>query len=351
MKKVCFALKKFVLFALTVTMIFALAACDNANSNPGQEEDNQKQVTELTKITVSEPVRSELWGPVYLAKTLGYFEAEGLDVEFVTVQGDMPTAPVLSGNSQFGLYGPEMILKFKQQGQDVKLLLTVSDRYPYSFVTTKDITSIEQLKSQVVNGADSGSSPRAFVRSIVNSAGLNPDTDVTYVNINGAASIAALESGDIKGTYVSPTARAIALQSGYNLLVDIYDPKVHKQLLGSESYEMYIVFATEKYISENPEVAQGFSNAVYKALLWADSHSADEIVEAMKPLFTNSETLPTAIKEIKENDIWSVTGQFSDEGFAAINRVATASGLINSDVDRADVIAEDFMNNSHKNIK
>ena len=40
-----------------------------------------------------------------MAKALGYFEEEGLDVEFVTVQGDMPTAPVLSGDAQFASTG------------------------------------------------------------------------------------------------------------------------------------------------------------------------------------------------------------------------------------------------------
>lgn len=341
---------------MAAILIFSLAGCSGTDSTSNETPSTENETVsdhkekELKKITVSEPVRSELWGPAYLAKALGYFEEEGLDVEFVTVQGDMPTAPVLSGDAQFGLYGPEMILSFNEKGQGTKLIATVSDRYPYSFVTAKDITEIKQLKGRVVCAGDSGSSPRAFVRGIVASAGLDPDKDVTYVNIPGAASIAALEKNEIQGTYVTPTARAIALEAGFNLLIDIYDPAVHSELIGSDSYEMYIIFSTDKYIKENPETVQAFVNAVYKAILWADSHSAEEAVEALTPLFANSQTLPTAVAEIKENDLWSSDGLFSDSGYEAINRVALSSGLIKEPVKREAAIDDSFMKKAHENI-
>jgi NitT/TauT family transport system substrate-binding protein len=341
--------KRIALGFIVGLLIMSMIACSNSPSSEttGPSETGQK---ELVKITVSEPIRSELWGPVYLAKSLGFFEAEGLDVNFITVQNDMPTAPVLAGDAQFGLYGPEMILSFNAKGQGTKLIATASDRYPYSFVSTKDITDIKQLKGQVVNAADSGSSPRAFVRSIVASAGLNPDQDVTYVNIPGSASVAAVVNNEIKGTYVTPTARALALSAGLNLLVNTYDPEVHTKLIGSESYEMYIVFSTDKYIKDNPEIVQAFANAVYRGVRWADSHSVDEIVAALQPLFTNSDTLSTAVAEIKENGLWSADAQFSDSGYAAINRVAIASGLIKEPIDRSAVIADEFILKAKENM-
>ena len=138
-----------------------------------------------------------LWAPVYVAKAEGYFEEEGLDVDITTVQSDMPTAPVLADESQFGLYGPEMICKFVEEGQDTELIYTCTDTYPYSFFLSKDVKSVEDLKGTTINGADSGSSPRAFVRSIINNAGLDADNDVTYANMKNSAVIAALDSGDI----------------------------------------------------------------------------------------------------------------------------------------------------------
>ena len=58
----------------------------------------------------------ESFGRQYmLPKAEGYFEEEGLDVDITTVQSDMPTAPVLADEAQFGLYGPEMICKLLQK--------------------------------------------------------------------------------------------------------------------------------------------------------------------------------------------------------------------------------------------
>lgn len=339
-------LKKFMLLIIGTILI---TACTNKQTTNDAAKDTSNK--ELTSITVSEPVRSELWGPVYLAKTLGYFEEEGLDVNFVTTQSDMPTAPVLSGDAQFGLYGPEMIMRFNAEGQDTKLLLSVSDRFPYSFVTSPDIKDTSQLKGTVINGADSGSSPRAFVRTILSQAGLNPDTDATYVNIVGASSIAALESGEISATFVSPTARKPALDAGANLLIDIYDNATHKEVLGSDSYEMYIAFTTDEYIKNNRETVQAFTNAVYKAIRWADTHSTEEIIDGMKPLFEHSQTLTDAIKEIKENDLWSGTGTFSEDGFNAITGIAKESGLIEESPTRESVLAEEFINNANEQIK
>lgn len=343
---------------LTLALALALTACGSSPSVSsaapgGQSAGPQAAVSPspsaLIPIKVSEPVRSELWGPYYLAGALGYFEEQGLDVEFVTVQGDMPTAPVLAGEAQFGLYGPEMIVKFNSQGQGTKLLATATDRYPYSLVS-KGIKDVKDLKGTTVNAGDSGSSPRQFVRAALSNAQLNSDTDVTYVNIPGSASIAALGSGETSATYVSPTARALALSQGYDLLIDIYNNDVHKALIGSDTYEMYIAFSTDDYIKKNPEIVQKFVNASYQAILWADAHSAEEIIEALKPYFVDSPTLEGAVKEIKKNGLWTADGSFSQSGYDAINRMAINAGMITEAVPRENVVEDSFLLNAQQNI-
>lgn len=331
------------LFA-AVTLAFGLTACSSSTTANNKSK-------ELKKIKVTEPVHSELWGPFYLASELGFYKEQGLDVEFVTVQGDMPTAPVIAGEAQFGLYGPEMILSFNSKGQGTKLLATASDRYPYSLVAKKGIKSVKDLKGATINAGDSGSSPRQFIKAVLTSAGLDPEKDVKFVNVPGSASISALENGQIDATYVSPTARTLALQQGYELLIDIYDNAKHKELIQSDSYEMYIAFSTDKYIKENPETVQAFINASYKAMLWAESHTTDEIIAVLKPSFPNSKTLETAIKEIKDNNIWSSTGDFSESGYAAINTMSKKAGMITADVPRENVINDTFIKSAQKNIK
>ncbi|OLS02672.1 ABC transporter substrate-binding protein [Tissierella creatinophila] len=350
-------MKKILLLVLCFTILVGVSACSTEDSNSKEsgnknvtEKENTKQSEELQKITISEPVRGILWAPVHLAKELGYFEEQGLDVDIVTVQGDVPTAPVLSGDAQFGLFGPEMILGFNEKMQGTKLLITATDKFPYSFVSSPEYNSIESLKGTSINGADSGSSPRQFVRSVLKSAGLNVDSDASYVKMPNSGILAALENKDVSATYASPETRQLLLDSGAKMLVDMYEPEVHKKILNSETYEMYITFTTDKYIEENPEVVQKYVNAVYKATLWTNEHSVEEIIEAIRPSFSDNEYLERTIREIKDNGIFSETGDFSDSGFDAINEMAKASGIIKDKVSREKAIDDSFLKEAQKTI-
>ena len=67
-----------------------------------------KQNTKLTKITVAEVAHSIFYAPQYLAKSLGYFEEEGLDVEITLSNGaDAVMAAVLSKDADIGFCGTE----------------------------------------------------------------------------------------------------------------------------------------------------------------------------------------------------------------------------------------------------
>lgn len=340
-------MKKVKLWLPIIAILLFVTACGNSSNVSGTNKSSDK----LTKVRVTEPVRGVLWGPVHVANELGYFKEEGLDVELITLKTDTPTAPVLAGEADFGLFGPEMILRLNEQGQGVKLLLSTTHKYPYSLLSSSDITEVSQLKGKSVNGADSGSSPRQFVRAAIANAGLDPDNDVTYTNLPNSGLIAAIEKGDIKATYASPEARQKLLDNGANLLEDIYDKEVHKAILGSDKYEMYITFTTDKFIKENPEVVQKYVNAIYKAILWTNNHSSKEIADVLKPSFKELENLESVVKEIKDNDIFSTDGSFSDDGYKAINKIAKEAKITHDFVPREKTIDDSFLKKAQENIK
>lgn len=351
-------LKRVLFMALCI--ILSLTACSNekeqVEESKSAEEIETKEVevkeetNELVKIKVSEPVRGLLWGPIHITKELGFFEEQGLDVEFVLVQGDAPTAPVLSGDAQFGLFGPEMIVGLNAKGQGAKLLLTCTDKFPYTFVFAPGISSYDELKGTSVAAADSGSSPRQFVRTVLEKNGLNPDGDVSYVNLPIASLVSGLGSGEISASYVSPESRNLAVEQGATIQIDMYDPEVHKEILGSETYGMYITFATDEYIKENPEIVQKYVNAIYKGILWTQSHTTEEIVEALRPQHSSNENLDSIIKEIMDNDIYTKDGSFTEEGYKAINNMAISAGVADKEIPFNEVIDDSFLNNAKENI-
>ena len=51
-------------------------------------KDNDKKESELQKIKVGEVTHSIFYAPQYAADALGYFEDEGLDVDFILTSGE-----------------------------------------------------------------------------------------------------------------------------------------------------------------------------------------------------------------------------------------------------------------------
>lgn len=62
----------------------------------------------LKKVKLTEVTHSIFYAPQYLADSLGYFKAEGIDVEITLSSGaDAVMASVLSGDADIGFCGTE----------------------------------------------------------------------------------------------------------------------------------------------------------------------------------------------------------------------------------------------------
>ena len=83
-------------------MVIPLVGCNKTNGN---------------KVTVAEVTHSLFYAPQYVAKNLGFFKEEGLDIDFITTPGaDKTMAALLSKDAQIGLMGPEATVYIEQQG-------------------------------------------------------------------------------------------------------------------------------------------------------------------------------------------------------------------------------------------
>ncbi len=67
------------------------------------------------------------------------------------------------------------------------------------------------------------------------------------------------------------------------------------ETVGFADYTSFM--ATDKYIKDNPEVIQNFTNAIAKAMKWTASASPAEIVAAIEPFFpgVNKQALTNAV--------------------------------------------------------
>ena len=331
---------------LTAALLtLCLAACGQGGEPAvgGPEDD----VPEPTKIVITEQVRGYHWAPAYLAETLGYFDEAGLDVEFQTVSGMDATAPVLSGDAQFCLKGIESALMVNEAGQGCKIVVSTTQKYPYSLVgASEEYNSLESLAGgTVVGGQSANSGPYSFAMACMNKAGLVPDQDVTVITMASAGYAAAIQAGEIQAAVsANPWSLSKLLELGGVVIVDGTDDAVIEDMIGSATYELFAVITSDEYIAENPETVQAVVTAIAKAMQWMETASPEEIAEKLLPLFegADAELLYDAQYD-KDRGLANYTGYHTDTGFQAALELTKLAGGISSDLSSEVIYDESFL--------
>ena len=344
-------MKKTLAFILSVTLVLmmALTACNgnrdtDVQASGGNDGNTTKQ---LEKIVITEPARGIHYLVIYLAEGLGYFEEAGLDVEFQTVSGGDPGAPVFAGEAQFGLRGVEMPMKANAAGQGCKIIASALGKYPYALVAKAEFDTVESLKGHIVAGTTPSGSPTAWVKACLTHAGLDYDNDVEMPMFNGPSGTAAFLAGESDAYCpTSPWDMKRALDAGGHILMDGMDSNTFKTVMGSETYEMHMIFTTDEYIKSNPETVQKVVTAIAKAIKWANEsgRTVEELAKAVQPLFEDrDEEILYSIQNMKDTDLWTKDGYHTESGFEAANKISIMCGLLEKEISADAVYDESFL--------
>ena len=342
-------MKKILALLLTLALALGLCACGgSATEEPAQEETAQTEQTgELEKIVITEPVRGYHWAPVYLAQTLGYFAEEGLEAEFQTITGTPPYAALFSGDAQFTMVGIESALMVNEGGQGAKVLASTSQKYPYSLVgATGDYTTLESLRGGIVaGGVNTSGGPYSFAMACMNYAGLTPETDVSVITMASTGYASAIQAGELQAAVsTNPWAAKNLLDNGGQVIVDGTDDAAIADIIGSASYELFVLMTSDEYIASNPETVQKVMNAVVKAMQWMESASPEEIAENLLPLFEGGdEELIYDAQYDKEREITNYTGYHTESGFQAAVNLTKLAGSITTDLTEEQIYDESFL--------
>lgn len=304
--------------------------------------------SELTKVKVGD-LRSEFWLPLYVAKEKGFFEEQGLDVELVMFKdGPVALQSALNGEVDYSVLSTEPVLIAFDQGMKSTITMATLKNKPFMIVANKSIKSIEDLKGKKIVAGTPGSSPYAFVSAILKKHGLDPQKDVELINMDYGASLAALDNNQIQGTFLDATRINQSDLNNINVLIDLTDPKTHKEIYGTEKYEASIVVASQDFVKNNPETNQKFANAMLKAMRWQQENDDKAIAEAIAPLFEGLDMVD--IISLTRSSL-SKDGLISEEGFEAISNFVYKEGLVKNKIAFDDVIDLSFIKQAANEIK
>lgn len=307
-------LVKISLFIVALMLVFTIAS--------GCQKD-----TGLVKVRLSEVTHSVFYAPQYVAINKGYFEEEGIEIELSNGQGaDKVMTAVLSGSVDIGFAGPEAAIYVYNEGKEdyteVFAQLTQRDG---SFLVGRhpaDQFDWSDLEGSLVIPGRKGGVPYMTFEYVLKSKGLIPGENLTFDDSIQFALMAGAFTGG-HGDYVTifePTASMIEAEGKGYILASI----------GAESGEIPYTayFAKKSYIKKNQKLIQKFVNAIYKAQIWVDEHSAKEIAEVIAPSFpdTDISMLESSIARYKEIEAYAKSPVMKEEAFEKLQTVMSEAG-------------------------
>jgi NitT/TauT family transport system substrate-binding protein len=209
--------------------------------------------------------QSVLW----VAKDAGFFEKNGLGVNLVFIQSAfLMTQALIAGDVPIAAMGGGGAVASNLAGGDLVIVASLARSPNLNYlVSRKDIVRPEQLKGKRLGVARLGGASDATLRLALKKIGLDPDKDVTILQIGlSPARIRAIESGTIDGTILTVEERAAAGTAAVNVLLDL------KQL-GLEVLSNDIV-APRKFLREHEETARAFVKALAEGIHYYKTNKA-----------------------------------------------------------------------------
>ncbi len=307
------------------------------------EQTGEPEKAEPVKVTLNEVAHSIFYAPMYAAIEEGYFEEEGIDLDLVCGFGaDKTMTAVISGEADIGFMGSEASIYTYAEGATdyVVNFAQLTQRAGNFLVAREEMPDFkwEDLKGHLVLGGRKGGMPEMVFEYILKENGIDPETDLEInQNIDFGSTAAAFSEGQGEFT-VEFEPGATSLESeGKGYVV---------ASLGKDSgYVPYTAFsAKQSYIDKNPDIIQGFTNALQKGMDYVQSHTPEEIADVIEPQFpeTDLETITTIVTRYYDQDTWKADLIFEESSFDLLQDILESAGELEERVPYEDLVTTEF---------
>ena len=173
------------------------------------------------KVGISDRVNTVL--PLWMAEAGGFYAAQGLKVELVTMGGGSRGAQELqAGRIDVMRVGLSSVVQTQQSRRRSASHRSMSNVIRFTFFSAPGVKTAADLKGGVI-GVSTFGSESDFNRhpGAASGSGMTRD-DVTLKEYGGAARrLAALKSGEIKASAINEPVASQARNQGINVMVDL----------------------------------------------------------------------------------------------------------------------------------
>ncbi|QDL37491.1 ABC transporter substrate-binding protein [Rhodoferax sediminis] len=257
--------------------------------------------------------------PLTIAEQLGYFKAEGLDVEISDFAGGAKALQAVVGGSAdvcSGAFEHTIALQskgqyytaFVLQGRAPQIAIGVSTKNMPNYKTLAD------LKGKKIGVSAPGSSTNMVANLVLSRAGIKP-TDVSYIGVGTAgAALTAMRTGQIDA--MSNTDPVMTMLEQKNEVRIISDTRTLKGTLDVFGGPMPAgcLYASAEFIQKNPNTCQALANAIVHGLKWLQTAGPGDIIKTVPEAYLLGDRALYLASFNKVREAISPDGIVPDEG-------------------------------------
>jgi ABC-type nitrate/sulfonate/bicarbonate transport system substrate-binding protein len=192
-----------------VGLMFSLLAVDSSRA--------------IENIRVAYPSMSTSVFCFIIAQKEGYLKEEGLDVQLLSIRGEIAIRTTLAGEVDF-FTNAGSALAAAVRAVPVKIVTIFQDKPSWDLIAQPDIKSIAQLRGKTIGVMSPEGSLAVVAREILRKNGIDPAKDVNLVVMGGdEVRFPALQTKSIQATLFSSAMSIKAQRDGFIKLANAGD--------------------------------------------------------------------------------------------------------------------------------
>lgn len=236
---------------------------------------------EKSRIGIAVSGKSELhYLPLTIAEQLGYFKAEGLEVEIF--EGAAGTADIYSGtyDQVITLQAKgQLVQAFLLQGRAPAIALGVSTRAVPNF------RQIGDLRGKRIGVSASGSASHLMASLVLARAGIGAG-DVVFVPVGSSPQAqAALRAGQVDAMCnTEPVMTLLEQRAEVMIVSDTRTLKGTQQVFGGPMPSACL-YASQDFVRRHPGTCQALAHAMVHALKWLQTAGPSDIIKTVPEPF------------------------------------------------------------------
>jgi ABC-type nitrate/sulfonate/bicarbonate transport system substrate-binding protein len=205
--------------------------------------------------------------PVMVAKEEGFFEANDLDVELISIGGTPGTQALVAGQLDVFQVSAEPV-QATLAGADLVYVAAPLSVLTYSLYVQPSIAGASDLKGKAIGITTPGAATNIAGKFALRSLQLDPDTDVTFVPLRTQDGIVAgLVSGQTEAGVLIVPFTLLAGQQGMRELVDVAKTGI--------TFPAAWHAVSRGLIQRSPDVVQRYVRAIVQAIAFETRNRAE----------------------------------------------------------------------------